>query len=604
MEELRTDPKFDRSQICINTKIGRYEADPKFQFDFSYNKTLQSCELSLQRMKCEYIDVLQLHDPEFAPSLDLLMKETIPAMLECRKRGHCKALGMTGFPLQTQYQVICRSMELFNQQDDNDGSCIWDQSLTYGHYNLCDTSLMDQPLQQQYSSFVEFCQHHKIGISAAAPLAMGLYSSALFELPDWHPAPKELVEACKKATAVAQSHQVDITSLALVFALSNPSIPCTLLGMKNVAEVKVGVACANRFRGLEGKHQDEILKLVLTEAEQTVLAEIRDSINGPFAALWENGLYTWDGVKEARSFWKQVDGTEQVDWHMKDNENDSDSTSLPISCYIDPGHPGMFRITRSKGKALQSGGFGVAIVVITQGDSDADHDSNFAKKKGDVHNFLFLEEVLFLHEQGMLECWPKPPSVASLQDTAAPLTSPELYGLMPSCGLEMTSYLVYAHLRQQTFRVLRYTSKRLALLQECQEKSDLNQTDRRALHLRLRQDVQQAPSPNIIGASSSSSPKPSFAFCIYLPDSNFSKSNPGLPSFLVAITHFQHNNSTNSNGAGLTFSVLQELLQQAQGIPIKVATVSDSGTVVMFGISDVGVPILEGTKDTSASENV
>jgi len=54
----------------------------------------------------------------------------------------------------------------------------------------------------------------------------------------------------------------------------------------------------------------------------------------------------------------------------------------------------------------------------------------------------------------------------------------------------------------------------------------------------------------------------------------------------------------------LTFSVLQELLQQAQGIPIKVATVSDSGTVVMFGISDVGVPILEGTKDTSASENV
>jgi hypothetical protein len=30
-------------------------------------------------MNCGYIDVLQLHDPEFAPSLD--QHETIPAMM-------------------------------------------------------------------------------------------------------------------------------------------------------------------------------------------------------------------------------------------------------------------------------------------------------------------------------------------------------------------------------------------------------------------------------------------------------------------------------------------------------------------------------------------
>jgi hypothetical protein len=39
------------------------------------------------------------------------------------------------------------------------------------------------------------------------------------------------------------------------------------------------------------------------------------------------------------------------------------------------------------------------------------------------------------------------------------------------------------------------------------------------------------------------------------------------------------------------FSDLQRLLEQVcHGIPLKLATVSDSGTVVMFGITNVGVP--------------
>jgi aryl-alcohol dehydrogenase-like predicted oxidoreductase len=88
-----------RSQLFINTKVGRYEADPARQFDFTEDATLASVERSLQRLRCGgYVDVLQLHDPEFAPSLDILFKETIPAMLKCQARGWCRALGMTGKP--------------------------------------------------------------------------------------------------------------------------------------------------------------------------------------------------------------------------------------------------------------------------------------------------------------------------------------------------------------------------------------------------------------------------------------------------------------------------------------------------------------------------
>jgi aryl-alcohol dehydrogenase-like predicted oxidoreductase len=96
IKELSERKNFCRSNIMINTKVGRYEADPSIQFDFSRTTTIRSVERSIQRMNCGYINVLQLHDPEFSPSLDLLMVETIPAMLECQEKGYCKALGMTG----------------------------------------------------------------------------------------------------------------------------------------------------------------------------------------------------------------------------------------------------------------------------------------------------------------------------------------------------------------------------------------------------------------------------------------------------------------------------------------------------------------------------
>jgi diketogulonate reductase-like aldo/keto reductase len=108
--ELPTPPKriIQREHLCINTKVGRYEADPKHQFDFSRETTIASVQRSLQRLGggtttttgtqsiIGYIDVLQLHDPEFSPSLEVLIEETIPAMMECRSRGWCKALGLTG----------------------------------------------------------------------------------------------------------------------------------------------------------------------------------------------------------------------------------------------------------------------------------------------------------------------------------------------------------------------------------------------------------------------------------------------------------------------------------------------------------------------------
>jgi aryl-alcohol dehydrogenase-like predicted oxidoreductase len=106
-----TSPNITREHLFVNTKVGRYEADPKHQFDFSRDTTLSSVQRSLQRLGgmpiIGYIDVLQLHDPEFAPCLEILMEETIPALMECRSRGWCKALGLTGCTYHVTWLIGC-----------------------------------------------------------------------------------------------------------------------------------------------------------------------------------------------------------------------------------------------------------------------------------------------------------------------------------------------------------------------------------------------------------------------------------------------------------------------------------------------------------------
>ena len=245
-------------------------------------------------MKCGYIDVLQLHDPEYAPSLDQLFTETLPAMMECRKKGLCRALGLTGYPLEVQHLILQKSLETL-------GENIFDQSLTYGHFNLHDTSLVTGKLDGD-DSFLDYCHKRRIQVLAAAPLSMGLLTHT--GQPDWHPADDSLRRACREASDLCIMQGVNLSTVSLLFALSEPRIPCTILGMKNVLEVKVIQSLAIRI-GAASNHQSQadVLKAVLSDKEHHVLELLRDPSTGPFAHLAE--IAQWDTIAEAWYFWEQ-----------------------------------------------------------------------------------------------------------------------------------------------------------------------------------------------------------------------------------------------------------------------------------------------------------
>lgn len=297
-----------RSDLTINTKVGRYEADRANMFDFSYERTLTSARRSVDRMRCGYIDVVQLHDPEFSPSIDVLVAETIPALIRCRKLGLARAIGLTGYPLEVQREILVRSREDPVAGAGGGDGFVFDQCLTYCHCNLHDTSLLygsrsDEVKRDSQPPFADFCFSHGIALMAAAPLSMGLLTDA--GPPPWHPAHSSLKEASREAARLCSSMGVELATISIIYALSFGRVPCTLLGMKSADEVDRAVDLALRFEGINGSN--DILPEVLTEKEQQVLGILLDTNDGPFAKVWKSGEYLWDGKEEANKFWSKLE---------------------------------------------------------------------------------------------------------------------------------------------------------------------------------------------------------------------------------------------------------------------------------------------------------
>lgn len=198
-------------------------------------------------------------------------------------------------------------MELF-------GRNIWDLSLTYGHFNLHDSrfffnapySLSNHDSSVSSCSYATYCQDRSMLLLAAAPLSMGLLTHQ--GPPEWHPAPIELKQACQEAAALCSEYGIDFACLALLFALCNSQIPCTLLGLSCVDEIKTAHAIALRLKGLSTPNlsHDEMLDAVLNPIERVVLGKLRDTETGPFASVWKLGLFQWDGVQLAHEFWKPL----------------------------------------------------------------------------------------------------------------------------------------------------------------------------------------------------------------------------------------------------------------------------------------------------------
>jgi hypothetical protein len=287
-------------------------------------------------------------------------------------------------------------------------------------------------------------------------------------------------------------------------------------------------------------------------------------------------------------------------------DSDGGNGERPIVCMLETSHD-MFRVIRAKGKALTSGGFGVSISekkIKQQKQEEAEGDDGKSYKCTEMESiaeasigetktcdpsqyksssntsiFLFVEEVLFLHERGFLR--------AMDEEGRKSLDTSQLYQLVSLMGLSLSTYRVYSHLRCQDFRVLRHAPSRLNMLrlQEQQHMQSTAETIR--LRRQVRESIQTAEVPSLFTNRNNINDRFTddlkIGWDVYYPDCNFAKTHPGKPDFYVAMTFY--------NVLLVPFSKVRHLLQEeCHSIPLKLATVSDSGTVVMFGVTGSDIP--------------
>ena len=200
----------DRSKYYLSTKVGRYGKDGVNTWDYSGKRAKESVFESMDRLNVNYIDLINVHDIEFA-DLEQVCNETLPALAELREQGTVKHVGITNLTLRHFKYVI-----------EHTPKGLVESILSFCHYTLNDDALSD---------YFDYFEQRNLGILNASPYSMGLLTER--GAPDWHPAPAALQRLARKACEFCKSKGESIERLAVHFSMNNPHIATTLFSTTN-----------------------------------------------------------------------------------------------------------------------------------------------------------------------------------------------------------------------------------------------------------------------------------------------------------------------------------------------------------------------------------
>ena len=237
-----------RDRYFLSTKVGRYGKDGVNTWDYSAERATASVYESMERLNVDYIDLINVHDVEFA-DLQQVVSETLPALVELRRKGVVGHVGITDLQPENLKRVIEHSEE---------GTV--ESVLCFCHYCLNDDLLLE---------YLDFLEERGIGVINASPLSMGLLSQR--GAPDWHPATPALREACRKAAEYCAQQGYPIEKLAMQYSTGlNPRIATTLFSSANPANVLKNI------------------EFVSEPADEGLVAEVRRIIGDQMYVRWKN----------------------------------------------------------------------------------------------------------------------------------------------------------------------------------------------------------------------------------------------------------------------------------------------------------------------------
>jgi len=208
-----------RETFIVSTKVGRYGDDI---FDFTESTILTSIDDSLKRLKLDYVDILLLHDIEFA-NIDVIINVALPALQKIKDSGKARYIGFSCYPIDLIQDVIDKT------------NIKIDVILSYAHYCMLNDSLYEM---------IPYLKSNNVGIINASPLCMGLLSTN--PISEWHPAPLSMSSYIQEQSLLLNLRfDVKIEDYALNYVLYNTDIATTLVGIRTLDELENIISLLN-----------------------------------------------------------------------------------------------------------------------------------------------------------------------------------------------------------------------------------------------------------------------------------------------------------------------------------------------------------------------
>jgi myo-inositol catabolism protein IolS len=264
--EMYNDGESERSLgIALKGKRSRAIIGTKIKTSNTKSETLREhCEASLRRLQTDYIDLYMLHWPinrqsilHFSSDESLLanpprVEEVFHTLKELQQEGKIRYIGISNHGTQQMEEVKATGIQVIANE------------LIY--------NLISRAIE---SDLLPYCTNQRIGVIGYMGLHQGILSGKYRSLDDipqgrgqsrhFHHgrggrhgeagAEIELQKALSDIQELSDDLGVSVNTLSLAWALSNPSIPTTICGSRDVGQLSANLEAASYSMPPEVRNQ-------------------------------------------------------------------------------------------------------------------------------------------------------------------------------------------------------------------------------------------------------------------------------------------------------------------------------------------------------------
>ncbi|MFC3884687.1 aldo/keto reductase [Bacillus songklensis] len=192
-----------RNEYILASKCGEHNDEPGTYYDFSYNAVKQSIDRSLELLKTDMIDIMQIH---FGPNPEKVIVdgETVKAMKDAKAEGKIRFLGASIDGELARHCINSGDFDIMQME-----------------YNL---------LNQHNEGNIQLCKEKGIGVLIRTGLGRGLLTPKVLNYLEEDMPHKKQIQALLD---LVNNDANLLSSIALQFLYQNDGISSVLIGTKN-----------------------------------------------------------------------------------------------------------------------------------------------------------------------------------------------------------------------------------------------------------------------------------------------------------------------------------------------------------------------------------